>query len=423
MFRFGSTGLTASALLAALTLNTAVFADGVVLNGISSRSLGRGGTNLGFADNGGILHDNPAAMTNIEGEGLVDVGVTGVFPNFTYADTDNPDGVRSSRFSPLPQVSYIRKSEDGVFAYGLGVFTPAGFCEKYDMNGPAPFVGQQRYQSFGALMKVLPGVACQVTEEWSVGGTFGVGVSYASLEGPYFLQNAGPFTGVPTLMNVHGTGATPVWSLGTQLQLTESTTVGATYTSVSDVNLSGNTSVTIPGLGSTSYQSTLEAVWPQSVGLGVKQQLGPATSFSTDLIWFDWSSAFDEFVLTLEDSRVPGFPPVVERFPLGWRDSLSVRLGLEHEVFESQTVRCGYVHHRIAVPDATLTPFLQATMEHAASVGYGWRWSCCELDVGYMYLWGSSREIATSSFVGGDFNNATHHAQIHAGFASVIVPF
>lgn len=406
---------------ALLSLSSAVLADGVIINGVSPRSLSRGGTNLGFADNGGILHDNPAAMTNIAGEGMVDIGVVNIFSHFDYADPDND--VSSSDYCPLPQVSYIRKSEDGIWAYGLGVFTPAGFSEKFDMAGPFPLLGQQRYQSYGALMKVLPGLACQVTEEWSVGGTFGVGISYASLEGPYFLQNAGPLTGLPMVMNVHGTGAAPVWSVASQYLLTETTTVGATYTSVSDVNLSGNTSVTVPGLGSTSYQSTLEAVWPQSVGVGVREQLTPRSTFSADVIWYDWSSAFDEFTLSLKDSRTPGFPPIVEHFPLGWRDSISTRLGYEQQVFQDQTFRCGYVHHRIAVPDATLTPFIQATLEHAVSVGYGWQWSDWDVDAGYMYLWGPTRNVGDSAFFGDDFDNSTHRAQVHAAFVSLIKPF
>ncbi len=45
-------------------------ADGIILDGVSAYTIGRGGTNLGFADNGSILHDNPAAMGQIESDGL-----------------------------------------------------------------------------------------------------------------------------------------------------------------------------------------------------------------------------------------------------------------------------------------------------------------------------------------------------------------
>jgi long-subunit fatty acid transport protein len=181
--------------------------------------------------------------------------------------------------------------------------------------------------------------------------------------------------------------------------------------------------VTIPGLGSTAYNSTLEAVWPQSVGVGVRQELSPTRVFSADVIWYDWSSAFNDFTLTMVDSTTPGFPNIVEKFPLRWRDSISTRLGMEQKVWNDQTLRLGYVHHRIPVPDATLTPFIQATLEHAGSVGWGTYWNGWDVDLGYMYLWGSSREVAASSFIGGDFDNATHRAQVHAGFVSFMKPF
>ena len=51
---------------AALLVSAAsAFADGLFLNGVSPRSIGRGGTNQGFADNGAVIFDNPAAMTRV----------------------------------------------------------------------------------------------------------------------------------------------------------------------------------------------------------------------------------------------------------------------------------------------------------------------------------------------------------------------
>jgi long-chain fatty acid transport protein len=407
---------------ASIIVCSSVLADGVILQGISPRALGRGGTNQGFADNGGVLHDNPGAMTNVAGQGLVDVGMVGVITQFDYTDPSN--NVSTSDFCPLPQLSYIRKSEDGIWAYGIGTFVPAGFSEKYNMIGPAPFGGPQRYQSYGALMKVLPGLACQVTDQLSIGGTFGLGVSYSSLEGPYTLQNAGPVTGFPTLMKVHGTGATPVWSLGSQYLLTDTTTLGATYTSVSNFNLDGNTTVVLPGIGASTYHSTLEAKWPQSVAVGLREQISETRVFSTDVIWYDWSSAFNNFTLNLNNPGTPGFPPVVtEHFPLRWRDSYAVRLGMEQKVLGDNTLRLGYIHNTVPVPNSTITPFLQATLEHSFSIGYGTQWNGWNVDAGYMYLFGPTKHVGASSFLGGDFDNATHRAQAHAAFLNFIRPF
>ena len=317
-------------LLVVVTLNGRVAGDGVILNGISPRSLTRGGANLAHFDNGGILHDNPAAMGNISSRGLVDVGVVSLLTDFRYSDPNR--SASDTSFTPLPQVAFIRQSSDGLWAYGLGFFTPAGFAGTFDMPGPFPMQEEQRYKSFGALMKVLPGLSCQLTDRLSLGGTFGVGISHAELEGPYFLQGPSPLAGTPTLLDTQGTGATPVWSLGLQYELTPATTLGLTYISDSTFTLRGNTRVEVPFLGSTRYDSELHVTWPQSVGLGARHAFCPHRVVSADLIWYGWQSAFDDFGIRLRDSTNPYFPDLVERFPLGWRDTLSLRLGYEHQL-------------------------------------------------------------------------------------------
>ncbi len=405
---------------ACLSLTNIALGDGVILNGISPRSLSRGGTNQGHADNGAIIHDNPGAMVNIQSDGLFEIGVDALICDFGYSDPFNLDA-RSSGFTPLPQVSVIRKSADGNWAYGIGFFTPAGFSEGYDVNGPNPLVGPQRYESFGALMKVLPGISYGVTENLSIGATFGVGITHAELEGPYFLQ--GPsLPGTPTLMDMRGTGAAPVWSVGAQYFLTDTTTIGLTYLSASSFDLSGNTDVFIPGLGSFTYDSTLSMMWPESVSFGVRQEVGEYSTVSADIIWYNWSEAFDEFRMTLTNPLNP-VPVVQETLPLAWRDTVSVRLGYEYELAIGGTFRAGYVYHRSPVPDATLTPWIQATLEHAFSLGYGFQLGDWEIDAGYMYCFGPDRTVATSGLIGGAFDGSTHEAQVHALLLGAIKRF
>ena len=414
--------LVTSVLGIVLTLASSLLADGVMLNGISPRSLSRGGTNIGHWDNGAILHDNPAAMANIEPDGLVELGVIGLFCEFDYSDPDNPLGVSSAAFTPLPQVSYVRRTPDGVWAWGVGVFSEAGFMEKYFMQGPPPFGGTQKYESFGALAKVLPGISGRLTENLTVGGTFGVGISHVEFEGPYTL-NGPTLPGVPTLMDVRGTGAAPVWSVGLQYLLTEQTTIGVTYLSASQFKLNGTTLVTLPGPpGFTSYDSDLHITWPESLGVGVRHQLDPFQAISADVIWFGWSSAFDQIELVLQNPTNPFFPPLVENIPLDWQDSVSVRLGYEQDLDIGGTLRLGYVYHRNPIPDGTLTPFIQATLQHAVSVGYGWVAGDWEIDAGYMYLFGPTQTVGVSQLAGGDFSGSTHDAEIHAFFVGFTKP-
>ena len=64
--------------LAAIALTMWIAAargDGVVRDGVGAISTGRGGTNLGFADNAAIILDNPGAMSNAADNGFWELGV------------------------------------------------------------------------------------------------------------------------------------------------------------------------------------------------------------------------------------------------------------------------------------------------------------------------------------------------------------
>ena len=392
------------------------FADGVILDGATPRSIGRGGTDIAHADTVGLLLDNPAGAVNIESDNMFEAGMNLMFTEFGYADPASR-GV-SSQFIPLPALGFIKKSEDGQWAYGLGVFVPAGFEENYQLDGPAPFAGPQHFRSFGSLAKVLPGFAYRVNDELSVGATLGLGVSHEELEGPYILQGPGMFRGVPTLLDLHATGVALCWSAGMQYKLTDATTLGLTYQSESRFQADGATSVTIPGVGTSTYETGMDITWPQSVGLGIRHELCPHRIVSCDVIWYNYGSAFDEIGLTLTNPTSPGFPPIVEHFPLRWSDTLSTRLGYERVLDNGNVVRCGYVYHESPVPSGTLTPFIQATLEHAFSLGYGCKWRSWNLDFAYMYSFGPDRHVGVSDLAGNEFGQSTQRGKTHcAGFS------
>jgi len=398
-------------LLFLLAGRNAALADGLMLNGLSARSLGRGGTNLAYADNGAVLFENPAGAVNIEGSGLAEFSVDAMFTDFRYSDPSNNASDRG--MIPLPQIAMVRKSADGNWAYGLGLFVPAGFSETYDLQGPFPLVGTQRYKSFGSLMKVLPGAAYRVNDRLTIGATLGAGISHEELEGPYFLQNAGPLQGTPTLLDLQATGAALVWSVGLQYQLTESTTLGLTYQSDSRFELQGTTRVAVPGFGDSSFDTEMDVTWPRSVGLGVRHELCPHQILSADVIWYDWSRAFDSFGIHLRNPSNVAFPSIDEEFPLRWHDTASVRVGYERILSGGQVLRFGYDYHRNPIPTATATPYIQAMLEHAFSMGYGWTWNSWSVDLAYMFTFGPDQAVAVSDWIGGDFDQSSGKAQTH----------
>lgn len=397
---------------ALFALAGSALAEGVFRNGLGARSIGRGGTNIAHTDNGVILLDNPAGAVNIAGSRITDIGFDLMLPSLHYSDPSR-DAAANSNLFPLAQVAFIRKSRNDRWAYGVGFFVPAGFSATYDIEGPPALPGPRRYKSIGAFAKVLPMLAYRLTDRLSVGTTLGVGISHMELEGPYFLQGPNPFRSTPTMLDLQDTGAAICWSIGLQYQLTEATTVGVTYQSECHFHLDGTARVDIPGLGQSAFDSQLDVTWPRSLGLGVRHELCPHRILSTDVIWFDWSRAFDAFDLHLTNPRNLAFPPIEESLPLDWRDSVSVRVGYERLFARGRTLRFGYVYHPNPIPDRTLTPYIQAIGEHSFSLGLGWVWQSWDVDLAYMFNFGPERSVGTSGLLGNDFDLSNHRAQVH----------
>ncbi len=397
---------------------TATWGDGMYRDGVGAISTGRGGTNIGFSDNAEVMLDNPAGMVNMPNLGLIEVGVDTLFADLQYGDADNRNVTASRNPFPMGQLAVIRKSLDGNVAVGLGFFSQAGFAATYDMNGPFPIAGTQRYKSFGAMARILPGVSVKLTDRCSAGATFGVAVGHAELEGPYFIQGPSPFVGTPTRLDLQGTGAGYSWSLGMQYLLGPRTTFGVSFQAESSIQLNGSTRLTIPGLGTSSFDSRLETEWPATLGLGVKHRLSPLQTIAFDVIWTAWSEALDTYDLTLTDPSNPAFAAVIgsslfEQFPLNWRDSVAIRVGLERQLSRGQTFRTGYVYHPNPIPSSTFTPYIQTNVEHAYSIGYGRQYGPCDLNLAYQYTWGPNQTVDRSDFVGGDFDDSRASVNAH----------
>lgn len=398
--------------------SVAAHADGVYRDGIGARSVGRGGTNIAFSDNGQVLLNNPAGMSNISSRKLMGFGIDLLVTDLEYSDEEN--GRTSAHNNPFPvgQVSYLQQSSDGKWGIGFGVFSQAGFAATYDLNGPPTFAGPQTYKSLGALSRILTGASYRANERLTVGANVGVAVSHIELEGPYTLQGPNPFQGTPLLLDMQATGAAFSWSLGLQYDVSESTRVGLSYLGETNFSMGGSTKTAIPGLPTAKFDSELEISWPREVGVGVQHRLDARNTIAVDVLWINWQNSFDDLALHLSNPNDPTVAavtggPFTDRFPLDWSDSISVRLGYERALASGDQLRAGYVYHSNPIPSSTLSPFIQTTLEHAVSVGYGWNAAGLQIDAAYQFSFGDRQDVTTTAFVGGDFDNSSSWVSAH----------
>ena len=410
----------ALALILTLTLCTVAAADGLIRDGLGARSAGRGGTNIAFADNGSIFHDNIGGAVNYHGDTLVECTIDVLFTDVDYQDAAT-DSTFTQDFVPLGNFTMMKKLDPDV-AVGIGVYSTGGFAAKFDMEGPPSFPGTRTYKSFGALTRILPGVSLRMTERLSVGGTLGVGASHVELEGPYTIQ-FGPLRGTPMLMDTQATGAALSWSVGMQYQLSDQTTMGLTYQSETRFHMNGKTAAEVPGLGESAFDLEMDMVWPRSLGAGIRHELSPCSIAAVDLIYYNWQKAYDDVGLFLTNPTNAAFAPfgtIEEQLPLRWRDTLSVRLGYERVLSNCDRFRCGYVYHRNPIPAETITPYITPIIEHTVSVGYGTQFMGWDVDFGYQYMFGESQQVGTSEIVGGDFDNSEFDTSVHLLFVSFL---
>jgi long-chain fatty acid transport protein len=405
-------------------------ADGLIRDGIGAISIGRGGTNLGFADNAVIILDNPAGMSNVEGCGLVEVGMDTVYCNLEYSDADNFGVGNEFKLFPSGAFGYINNSPDTPWSWGVGVFAPAGFGGEFELNNP--HTGPIRYKSLGILAKVLPAVSLRVTDRLSVGASLGLAACHAELEGPFYSQT-GPLPGAPSILDMQHTGVAATGGVGLQYKLTPCTTVGVAYTEETRFTFDGDARATLLlpdpiGPVATEFDARTRLAWPRSLGIGVKHELGACRRIAVAVIWYDWSSAFDQLSMRLSNASNPllgllGLPPVInESFPMNWEDTVSVRVGYEWSCSPLTTLRAGYVYHDSPVPDSTLNPYVDGVLEHAVSVGMSHWYEGMLVSLAYQANWGPERNVGASDILGGDFENSSFEAMAHWFGLSVVLP-
>ncbi|WP_158222628.1 OmpP1/FadL family transporter [Rhodopirellula sp. MGV] len=393
-----------------------LFADGTIRDGVGARSIGRGGTNIAHHDNAHVMLDNPAGLVGFEGDSMIEIGGHLLMTDLSYSDPDNPRTGDIDNPFPIGEVAFAKRLSDDVMV-GLGMFSQAGFAAEYILNGQGALAGPQHMKSIGAMARVLPTLSINLTDRLSFGATVGASISHVEFEGPYTLQGPNALAGTGLRVDAQGTGIAPHWSLGFQYDLSDATTIGVSYLEEADMELDGTTTAAIPGVGTARYDSQIDIVWPRMMGVGIAHQTPANRTFSFDAIWMDWSNAYRQIDLQLTNPNDPTFqivaPTLNESIPMNWRDSVSLRFGVEQQLANCNVLRLGYIYHRNPIPAETLTPFIQTTIEHALSVGYGWNWRGLEMDFAYQWMFGPDVTVGTSDLTGGDYDNAISTASAH----------
>ena len=236
--------------------NRSCVANGVILDSIGVVSSGRGGTNISHADNGVLIHDNPAALIAMPSGKMMEFNSEFIYPEVHYKDAHDADYSRHEVFI-IPSFSFVYKqAEDSRFAFGAGVFSPAGFGTEYRLEHymtrstqagdfPVSF-GNQIYRSEASLIKLLASTSFKVNERLSLGISAGPSIQKIEFEMPYTFQT-GALSGVSVLGDMDTRNSFGfAYTMGAQYKISENTVIGIAYVSESRSTLKGKADFYLP---------------------------------------------------------------------------------------------------------------------------------------------------------------------------------
>ena len=407
------------------------FGAGFGLYEASARGNALGGTLVGSTKDASSVYYNPANMTETTNVSVM-VGATMVW---LYSDVA-VNGRSQQNMNPglfcIPNL-YVTTPVWGDLYFGLGIYCEDGlgtqYGDRWDLAGDTVKTTMEQFT-------LNPNLAYKITDWWSVAG--GLKMSYI-----YFYNKKHPYWGVPGYdlkSELEGDDFSIGYNFGTTFRLMESQdygrlALGVVYRSQIKHDIKGdfdiNGRVPHPKYGAIPYSATgasthsdasAKLTLPQSLTAGLnwdspndRWHVGLATT------WTQWSCV-DTIAF-----KIPARKPTGESssfdLPLGWDDVWRFSAGVEYDVLDDLSLRCGYVYDMDPSSDERGTTMLPGGDRHIIGLGVGYYlWRTLRLDVGYnlVMMDSGSRDITVN---GQKCDFATDNSYSHMLSASLSYTF
>lgn len=180
--------------------------NGTRLIGFDAKSMGRGGTSIGFFDGTELMMTNPAGISFLNSSKL-NADVSAMFPTVHFKNSLNDADGDKNTFV-LPNAGYVNKyKKDSKFTWGIGLFTQGGMGADLNLNNELyrtqtysynssdstfyPVKGdytKQKYHSKFAVMQGGLSGAYKFNENFSVGISAHLVYSLMEFGIPYSLN-------------------------------------------------------------------------------------------------------------------------------------------------------------------------------------------------------------------------------------------
>jgi long-chain fatty acid transport protein len=398
--------LTGTVFAGGALLNQSAQAGGIGLYEIASPDVGLASAGYSArAQDASTLFKNPAGMSLLEDGPQIQTGLQLLYGDVKFSPSKSApqgggDGGNAVGALPGASFFYSQKLTDKV-AVGFGTFSYFGLAEDYGDN----WMGRYYVQRATMLgMSLMPGVSVKVNDWLSVGGCLNAMFGYLNAE---VAINNGPLGG-------SGDGQMKLndetWGFGGVggiiITPREGTRIGVTYVSPVKLDFKDKPEfINAPALSTIPrFNKTLNlgATVPQSVMLGIYQDLNEQWAMMADVGWQNWSQ-FGEVDIGYNGNNLTK--------NLNYNDTWHGALGAKYKYNKDWAFTGGAAYDTSAVDDKNRSVMLP--MGEAYRFGLGSEWQATKslnFNLAYEFMWLGDMSVNQSGPVRGDvigsYNNA-----------------
>lgn len=377
-----------TAVIVATSLNLA-FAAGFGIYEASARGNAVGDSLVGDTGDATANYYNPANIafaTNVQ----FAAGVTFINPFCDVEVNHRPQNKMNPGWFTVPTF-FVSVPLPANFVLGWGNYTEYGLGTHYH---PGWALAADTQKTTMRQVTLNPNLAYKFTDWMSA--SVGVRESWIGFENHKQPYNGEYYGGVAPY-NLHtrlkGYDWATGWNAAVDIKATDDLSFGLVYRSRikhkirGDFDMGGSvgpygaaTAAAMLG-GSAHSHASAWLTLPQSLTFGANYKVTQRYRVGTAITWTEWSS------INKINFRIPNAPGGGYVLPLHWKDTVRVGFGMEYDLLDWLTLRCGYTFDEDPTSKKHSTTMLPCGDRHIIGSGLGFKLSDnLWLDFGYSFI-------------------------------------
>ena len=326
------------------------YAGGYRVGVQGQRALAMGHTGVAVVNSAELGFFNPAGLVHLENKLTISAGVSAVFSDVAWQNSDTGESARTDNPAGTPFYFNASYKLNENLALGLSVYTPYGSTVEWEDDwAGSHLVNNIQLQA----IYIQPLISYKIADFVSIGG------------GPIFVTGSVNFNRnlTRTLSDINGNRANVTidasgvnewgWSVGGLFTFTEALRLGVNYRSEIIMNAEGGEAdfENIPNtplapFADTTFDAALPL--PAELTVGVSYELNDKWLFA-----FDFNRAFWNVYESLDITFANG---VVSKNPRAYEDSNIWRFGAQYTATDKLTLRAGYYYDESPVQPGYFAP-------------------------------------------------------------------